>query len=141
MYINGHLFDNKTIIPKCEVKESSRNIGFSAKYISMGCGKIFIFDFPTTIIASYKTAVDILNINADEDKMQNTETRARYLIKEVDMFNSTLNKILMHDEEGLYLEITPDKKKPEVKVKYRVFIDTINFDETKDKVIIPWFYE
>ena len=140
-YIDEHLLDNKTIIPKCEVKEASRNIGFSAKYIGIGGGKIIIFDFPTTILASYKTAVDILNINADEDKMQNTETRARYLIKEVDMFYSTLNKILMHDKEGLYLEIVPDKKHPEDKVRYRVFIDTINFDENKDKAIIPWFYE
>ncbi len=140
MYINGHLFDNKTIIPKCEIKESSRNIGFSAKYIN-DSSKIIIFDFPTTIIASYKTAVDILNINADEDKMQNTETRARYLIKEVDMFNSTLYKILKHDDDGLYLEIAPDRKKPDNKVKFRVIIDTINFDENKDKVIIPWFYE
>ncbi len=141
LYINGHLFDNKTIIPKCEIKESSRNIGFSAKYINDGNDKIIIFDFPTTIIASYKTAVDILNINADEDKMQNTETRARYLIKEVDMFNSTLHKILKHDDDGLYLEIAPDRKKPDNKEKYRVFIDTINFDENKDKEIIPWFYE
>lgn len=140
-YINVHLLDNKTIIPKCEIKESSRNIGFSAKYIGIGGGKIIIFDFPTTILASYKTAVDILNINADEDKMQNTETRARYLIKEVDMFNSTLHKILKHDEEGLYLEITPDRDKPDDIVKYRVNIDTINFDENNDRAIIPWFYE
>ena len=47
----------------------------------------------------------------------------------------------MHDEEGLYLEITPDKKKPETKVKYRVFIDTITFDEKQDRITIPWLYE
>ena len=107
------------IIQDCSITDKGRKITFVCKVVG---SKLFIIDMPTTILASYNTAQDILNIN-DNDPKNGEALRCVYMTKEIDMFNATLNRQNLSN------------------LKIKCQIDDIFFDDEIDRKGIPWLYE
>ena len=103
-------------IQKRRVDDSGRSIEFAYKE---GKDKLYIVDIPTTILASYKTIHNIMKIADDVSK--NEKTIAMYFAKEMNMFKSTLQKIIELDS-GLGVKCV---------------IDEISFEKS-DKQIPEW---
>ena len=132
-FIAQNFYDKKQyhIVRDSIIKENNgRGISFAAKLCG---GKLMIIDLPTTLLASYETAVNILNIDADEQKEEGQ--KIRFLTKELDLFNATLKKILPHDESGEFYFSLPNNN------KYKIVIDEISFDDDVDRKNCPWLYE
>lgn len=55
-------------------------------------GCIIIRDYPTTLVTSYNTARTILNLKADDSADPNAQ--ARFVAKELDLFESALNSLI-----------------------------------------------
>ena len=103
-------------IQKRRVDAPGRPIEFAYKE---GKDKLYIVDIPTTILASYKTIHNIMKITDDVSK--NEKTIAMYFAKEMNMFKSTLQKIIELDS-GLGVKCV---------------IDEISFEKS-DKQIPEW---
>lgn len=53
---------------------------------------LFIYDYPTTLVTSYDTAKMILSLDADDEA--DIDAKERFIAKEMDLFKSTLQKLL-----------------------------------------------
>ena len=117
------LYKNKkfNLLADCTISDSSRSIGFVCKY-SQSRKKFIIIDIPTTLLSSYDTAQNILQINDDSNNKSFEEQR--YVTKEIGMFKATLQKFW-------------EMKHPAADC----IVEEISFDDEIDRKNLNWLYE
>lgn len=80
-------------------------------------------DVPTTILSSYETACRILEIDADEERLE-VGQRTRFLSKEMDNFSSALRKLLVPvSGEECFVLVGGGGA-----AEYRIFLDEVIFE-------------
>lgn len=104
---DGRLADRRRPIEFCSLM-----VGPTVRYV----------DVPTTILSSYETACRILEIDADEERLE-VGQRTRFLSKEMDNFSSALRKLLVPvPGKGWY--VLPGEGAAS---EYRIFLDEVDF--------------
>lgn len=85
-------------------------------------------DVPTTILSSYETARRILEIDADEEKIE-VGQKTRFLAKEMDNFESALRKLLVPHPSRIGYAIPGTGAASE----YRIRIEKVDFMTATDE--------
>ena len=85
-------------------------------------GMVRYVDMPTTILSSYETARKILEIDADEERLE-VGQKTRFLAKEMDNFESAMKKLLERHRSGEGYAVAGGGAASE----YRIRIERIDF--------------
>jgi len=70
--------------------------GVEFRYKMDEAGNLVVCDIPSTVTASYNTVVDILQLDADDEK--DADAELRFLNKELDSFVRTLRKVMVEEK-------------------------------------------
>ena len=106
--------------PDCKVLGNSRSISFCCRVEGP---RVVIYDLPTTLLASQRTASRILEIEAD-DAIERGHLD-RLMDKEIDQFEATLRRFLPADGEGRLYASTEDAHGRRYSFVFRDLLDYV----------------
>lgn len=86
---------------KTGIVETARSRSAEFNYYE-AAGKLYIVDYPTTLVTSYDTAKMILNLSADDTA--DTKAESRFITKELDLFELTLMKAMHPDSVRQHID-------------------------------------
>ncbi len=95
-FLFGNWYPSQGVRTDGRLEDRRRPIEFCADVSDSGVRYV---DVPTTILASYETARRILEIDADEERVE-VGQKTRFLAKEMDNFEAALRKLLVPHPSG-----------------------------------------
>ena len=95
-FLFGAWYPGRGVRTDGRLDDRRRPIEFCAAVSDVGVRYV---DVPTTILSSYETARRILEIDADEDRVE-VGQKTRFLAKEMDNFEAALRKLLVPHPSG-----------------------------------------
>lgn len=128
-FLGEHLYGQYGTLSDCKIRDAARTIGFCCKVVD---SRLIVFDLPTTLLASQRTAQKVLDIKVD-DAIEKDHL-SRILATEIDLFRHTLTQFLLPGVNGTYHVTVADVNASTNKI----FIEEIAFDELIDNLTIPW---
>lgn len=121
-FLFGNWYPNQGVRTDGRLEDKRRPIEFCADVSDSGVRYV---DVPTTILASYETARRILEIDADEEKME-VGQKTRFLAKEMDNFEAALRKLLVPHSSGDGYAVPGNGPAAE----YRIRIEKVDFRDS-----------